>query len=873
MKLTPVTRIGPDATPTAAPSVTIGDAIYYRHKARGIAHGTVAAVGRHGVTTDSEGEEHQVAWDQYLGHRQRATRRLTIVDRGEDGSIMEDEDGQRVYVRGSLSDYLPETKEDPDDSDDDAQMPLAKAAGPLLIDIGALDHGACDCALETLHKAMAEAPREPAIWRPHENPFLTDLVEQFSAAGSAALQEAQDALFHAMGQGEPVPLLRKAGLWDDAHVAALRKRLAKPIAEYTAADWVDLVDLIFHTRLPHAVQVVMAAGLQLKARVAGYLQAIFDAAAGAYPLGGLVAAMGRIVAGTSAPPPDTLFQIPRAEAAAQEAVMDVAKARIGINLQAMTDAARARVSRTILAHIEAHGTAQTGLLQQKLFDDFGEMNRDWRRIAVTEAGEVANQAYLSQFPSGTRVKRIEMYEGACSFCRHIDGMVFEWSDKPRPDSDGWTHVWPGKTNVGRSASPRKKTDEGLVERLPSELWWPAAGVQHPHCFVSPDVPVYAVDGWRRIADIKVGDSVLTHRGRFRQVNWVLEQQKYTGDVVSFDVVFKGKNKRRTPGMTPEHPVLTNLGWVPAGDIQAGDEIVSLAKKCPTCGDLFVNMKFPNVVYCGNACIPKSGKNQFSTDDPLEYAYQVNVTREKNTERMRGMTVEQRRALTASGRAVMEARGYAHLGAPEGRRKGAVRAASLNYTPSTTELLIAESLKTMGVTVALQHRVKKGFPDSRGRLRYWWLDLAIPGAKVAAEIDGEPWHGRLSSEGRDEQRDADLNASGWTVLRFSSVYAKNNPHMVADSMLRLAMNHDGQYEFSSVAVHAVSRVKRVGVTIYNFGVEEDESYVVRGGLVVHNCRGRWIAQPSKVLPPGVDPKFAAWLDQQIADLPPVTGQRQ
>jgi len=460
---------GHKPAPTTAPSVAVGDTIYYRHKTHGITHGMVAAVGRHGVTTDADGESHKVAWGQYLGHRKRATKRLTIVDRGEDGSIMEDENGQRVYVHGSLDEYLPE--------DGGA---LAKSMLPeghpdsLLIDIGDLHGDACDCALETLHKAMAEEPSDQAVWRPHENPFLTALVEQITDDGLTALRAAQADLLFVI---DPDPISK--GLWDLTGMAAMRKRLDKPASQYTASDWVDLVDLIFHTRLPQAVQATLAASIRAKSALAGKLQALFDR--GAHALGALVAAMGRVVAGTSEPPPATLFQIPRAAAAEQDAVMDLAEARIGVNMRAMTDGARAKISRTILAHVQAHGTGHTGLLQQKLFDNFGELNRDWRRIAVTEAGEVANQAYLSQFPAGTKVKRIEMYQGACPFCRKINGMVFEWDDLPHQDSSGWTYIWPGKTNVGRSSSPRKRTEDGLVERLPSELWWPAAGVQHPNC--------------------------------------------------------------------------------------------------------------------------------------------------------------------------------------------------------------------------------------------------------------------------------------------------------------------------------------------------------------------------------------------------------
>lgn len=85
--------------------VAMGDSVYYRHPDTGQAHhGIVAAIGVHGFTADSEEGEHRVLWEGLLGHRRRAERKLTIVDRGEDGSIMEDENGKRVYVRGNLPD-------------------------------------------------------------------------------------------------------------------------------------------------------------------------------------------------------------------------------------------------------------------------------------------------------------------------------------------------------------------------------------------------------------------------------------------------------------------------------------------------------------------------------------------------------------------------------------------------------------------------------------------------------------------------------------------------------------------------------------------------------------------------------------------------
>jgi hypothetical protein len=111
-KLKQVTGLRQDDQEVEKPSLTVGDSIYYHHKEHGVAHGVVAAIGKHGCTTDADGgDTHQVRWEDFLGHRKRAERKLTIVDRGEDGSIMEDEDGKKVYVRGTLEDYEPKPLE------------------------------------------------------------------------------------------------------------------------------------------------------------------------------------------------------------------------------------------------------------------------------------------------------------------------------------------------------------------------------------------------------------------------------------------------------------------------------------------------------------------------------------------------------------------------------------------------------------------------------------------------------------------------------------------------------------------------------------------------------------------------------------------
>lgn len=88
------------------PSLITGDEIYFRDSAGEVQFGIVAAVGKHGALVDVTGEdgkatEHRVEYAHFIGHRKRRERHLRVIDRGEDGSIMEDEQGKRVFLRGN----------------------------------------------------------------------------------------------------------------------------------------------------------------------------------------------------------------------------------------------------------------------------------------------------------------------------------------------------------------------------------------------------------------------------------------------------------------------------------------------------------------------------------------------------------------------------------------------------------------------------------------------------------------------------------------------------------------------------------------------------------------------------------------------------
>jgi REase_MTES_1575 len=59
-----------------------------------------------------------------------------------------------------------------------------------------------------------------------------------------------------------------------------------------------------------------------------------------------------------------------------------------------------------------------------------------------------------------------------------------------------------------------------------------------------------------------------------------------------------------------------------------------------------------------------------------------------------------------------------------------------------------------------------------------IDLAYPRSKLAIELDGYAWHMDRRAFERDRQRDNELRAMGWTVLRFTWAVVRYDPdHMI------------------------------------------------------------------------------------------------
>jgi len=354
---------------------------------------------------------------------------------------------------------------------------------PLLLDVSCLCPEHTNGLLESVYKAIGEEPPDGDIWSEHPNPLIRRIVELFTERGLERINGLRGELVRWL-RGEMheasdlAPRERPGGAmrrWDSVEIGVVRLYLRNlPRDAFTLDDWMLLVDYLVQRYLPESDLRSEADWLATRAGLMGRVQA----------------AMGEPDARAA----DTILaQLPSVDEVARQfglsaqerAVIDFGRARTAENVTGLADAVRHRLRKMVADYQEAiylGNRAETAeALQSKLLDEFGLLNRDWRRIAVTEATELANQGFIASLPVGTRVRRVEKYRGACAFCRSIDGKVFTVTDPSAPKRDGVAEVWVGKTNVGRSASPRRREGGALVEREPHEMWWAAAGAQHPNC--------------------------------------------------------------------------------------------------------------------------------------------------------------------------------------------------------------------------------------------------------------------------------------------------------------------------------------------------------------------------------------------------------
>lgn len=351
----------------------------------------------------------------------------------------------------------------------------------LFLDLIRLSPRATDDTLEYIFKAGIH-DHEDGMWSPHESPLIRRLIELFTQRGLDRLSSVKKEVeAWALGQRHAPsrsPVALPPGSmerWSDAEMSLARIYLeALPPEKWTIDDHMLAVDLTVQKYLPADVVKTEAEWMSTRAGLMGKVQANLDKDPSPAAADKILTAMPSTVAGA---------MLKFALSPSELSMLDFARARAVENVRSLTDDVRHRMRSTVMQHLEHQATAGPvgSSLQTKLADQFGILNRDWRRIAITEAGEAQLQGLVATLPHGTKVKRVEQYAGACAFCRKIDGRVATVVDPAKLEKDGENEIWIGKNNVGRSASPKKRVGDVLVPRDPDEMWHLPAGLSHPNC--------------------------------------------------------------------------------------------------------------------------------------------------------------------------------------------------------------------------------------------------------------------------------------------------------------------------------------------------------------------------------------------------------
>jgi len=93
---------------------------------------------------------------------------------------------------------------------------------------------------------------------------------------------------------------------------------------------------------------------------------------------------------------------------------------------------------------------------------------------------------------------------------------------------------------------------------------------HPNCFLK-DTMVSIESGEVKIQDVKVGDMVLTHKNRYREVTHTITSE----DTSYFELEVGSEPNKKTLKVTGNHPVLTQRGWILVKDLTLSDYMVKI----------------------------------------------------------------------------------------------------------------------------------------------------------------------------------------------------------------------------------------------------------------------------------------------------------
>lgn len=363
-----------------------------------------------------------------------------------------------------------------------------------------------------------------------------------------------------------------------------------------------------------------------------------------------------------------------------------------------------------------------------------------------------------------------------------------------------------------------------------------------NCFTGGNVKIFTDKGFREIRTIKQGNMVLTHTGKFKPVTRIFKGKlNKDSDVIRISVALKSGKKKFS--VTPEHRFLTNRGWIEARNLTCQDRLIIMAGHCANCG-----VKVPYYrKYCSHSCLSKIiTKKQWSNPKHRE-----NISKKTSQQLAR----EYESGIRDKYKIIQRARAKAFNKYGDG--------GYLKYDPSVHAKAKEAIIQKYGsVLNMLKQKVfsslgKAGWHGSsleREMERYLnkqgkkfvqqfnvgnrRVDFYIPAEKLFVECDNKIFHNDATKE---RKRDLEILLQYPNHRIAHAIYPdkfnkKSNGHALRwEYFDLLALNHTGTYEFTEISIKQIEKYQlKTTKPLYNFAVQDDESYLVYG-IVSHNCR--------------------------------------
>ena len=377
------------------------------------------------------------------------------------------------------------------------------------------------------------------------------------------------------------------------------------------------------------------------------------------------------------------------------------------------------------------------------------------------------------------------------------------------------------------------------------------------CVLNPRNKVMTIRGWVKIKDVVVGDMVLTHSGKFREVKEVLKTKtepgtKYTTIKMDNHARFQKKTNpdvltSPSLSLTSDHLVLTPKGWVEAGTLKKGDLVGTPCDNkhlCNYCKEPML-LNSAQAKYCvNNSCSRKASYRDGKIDFHSPEAQAKAIERRNKT---------------------MKERGYFDLPDWGLRNKDLlqiVREKSSNAMKTLIssgawmpEKFFEEKLIEANINFAREYRIETGTFKRSGHdiPRYQFIDFFIPHLSVGIELDGIKWHNTEEAKERDVRKNDWCSKNGVHLIRIPSHHIYKEFDNVIKGLINFQKNHSGDlgcrwWPISKIIHGVVNNIQtRAFSWKYDLVLHDEEHSFCCETIFIHNCGYRYA-----VVPMGKDP---------------------